>query len=207
MLFSSGSYHQWFFYIAPAGGWDNHLTSGLAAVTVIMSAVAACLLSVILISRKQHQMLLLSLVPQAVVERVLKDTKFEIDAKYDNACNAFESTGTPADKILDMMSQLLSGITPSLQDVILVRTAMMQSFDLYAPIGIAQRILATVADVSAGCAFDLYQKICVVQSAKLFGDARHNYLTKNRHITGVFESHISVSLEYCLCGWIKCECL
>lgn len=95
-------------------------------------------------------MLLLSLVPQAVVERVLKDTKFEINTRYNNNCNTFKNSGTPADKILDMMSQLLSGITPSLQDVILVRTAMMQSFDLYAPIGMAQRILDTVADVSAG---------------------------------------------------------
>lgn len=51
-------------------------------------------------------------------------------------------------RILDMMTQLLAGVTPSLQDVILIRTAMMQSFDLYAPIGINERIFSTVVDVS-----------------------------------------------------------
>lgn len=66
------------------------------------------------------------------------------------------NAGTPAEKILDMMSQLLRGITPVLHDVLLVRTTMLQSFDLYAPIGVEQRIRDAVKDVST------YEKCALV---------------------------------------------
>ncbi|MEW5305766.1 MAG: hypothetical protein WDW36_008285 [Sanguina aurantia] len=143
---------QWFFYLAPAGGWKARATPGLAVITVFVSAVAAVFMSMILMSRKQHSMLLLSLVPQAVVDRLQNSKTYDIDTEYHSSCHALLDSGTPADKILDMMTQLLAGVTPSLQDVILIRTAMMQSFDLYAPIGINERIFSTVADANVGAA-------------------------------------------------------
>lgn len=60
--------------------------------------------------------------------------------------NTFISDGSPAGAILDMMSQLLQGRSPPLQDIIMVRTALVQSYDLYAPIAVDRRIQAAVGD-------------------------------------------------------------
>lgn len=130
---------QWFLFISPDAGWHVYWTSGLAAATIIISFIGSVLLFCVLISRRQHEMLLLSLVPKAVVERVWHDNM---------TMEALISSGTPAEKMLEMMSQLLRGLTPSIQDVILVRTALLQSFDLYTPIGMEERIRDVVSDVS-----------------------------------------------------------
>lgn len=76
-----------------------------------------------------------------------------------------------------MMTQLLAGVTPSLQDVILIRTAMMQSFDLYAPIGINERIFSTVADVGdVALSFPIIHKL----SALVFSSRLRAVLTNTR---------------------------
>lgn len=132
--------HQWFLFISPGAGWDVPWTSGLAAATIILSFLGSILLCFVLISRRQHKMLLLSLIPQAVVERVRRENG--------QIRHASISPGTPAETMLKIMSQLLRGLSPSLQDVILVRTALLQSFDLYTPIGMEKQIQDVVTDVS-----------------------------------------------------------
>lgn len=136
---------QWFLFLAPATGWQVPWLSALIAGTIVLAALAAYCLAFVMISRRQHELLLLSLVPLSVVERVRRENPCLI-LKEDH--DTLVNSGTPADRILDMMSQLLQGGTPSIQDVILVRTAMMKSFDLYAPIGVEQRIRDAVTDVS-----------------------------------------------------------
>ncbi|MEW5305805.1 MAG: hypothetical protein WDW36_008322 [Sanguina aurantia] len=140
---------QWFIFMAPAKGWTVPWTAGLLAGTVLLAALAACFLAYVMISRRQHELLLLSLVPLSVVERVRRENPYKL---YRQDTDTVTSSGTPADRILDMMSQLLRGVSPSLQDVILVRTAMMQSFDLYAPIGVEQNIRDAVHDIDVGAA-------------------------------------------------------
>lgn len=139
---------QWFLFIAPAEGWHVRWAAGLTTVTILCSSLGAFLLACVLLSRKQHELLLLSLVPLQVVERVRRDNSFTRPINQTTR-DAFMSSGTPAEKILDMMSQLLRGVSPSLQDVILVRTSLLQSFDLYAPIGMEQKIRDAVGDVSS----------------------------------------------------------
>ena len=55
--------------------------------------------------------------------------------------------GTPADKILGMVGDLLEGKTPSIQDALTIRTAILQSYNLYQPIDLREQMAATL-DVS-----------------------------------------------------------
>ncbi|MEW5307541.1 MAG: hypothetical protein WDW36_009929 [Sanguina aurantia] len=140
---------QWYLFMAPAKGWRAPWTAGLLAAAVLLSALAAYSLACVMISRRQHELLLLSLVPLSVVERVRRDNSCKL---YRQDTLTLTSSGTPADRILDMMSQLLRGVSPSLQDVILVKTDIMQSFDLYAPTGVEQNIRDAVHDTDVGAA-------------------------------------------------------
>lgn len=138
---------QWFLFIMPTSGWKPPWTTGLLAATIIASTIASILVFLLLFAIERHNVLLHSLVPKSVVERVQQGLESP-HRTYD----AFLNARTPADTILDIMSQLLRGVNPSIQDVILVRTAMRQSFDLYAPMGLAQHLLEATKDDNVGAA-------------------------------------------------------
>lgn len=148
---------QWFLYIYPPTGWHVPWRTGLLAAAVLVSLIAPLLLAFILVTRRQYELLLLSLVPRHSVLG-LHQTTIDPTRRTNHAISksstdpitgdAFITNGTPADKILDMMSQLLQGKSPPLQDIIMVRTALVQSYDLYAPVAVDQRIQDAVKDVS-----------------------------------------------------------
>lgn len=55
---------------------------------------------------------------------------------------------TPADKLLGLLTCLLRGEPPSLPDIIMLRTTLMRSANIYQPINLAQQIRANL-DVGA----------------------------------------------------------
>lgn len=65
-------------------------------------------------------------------------------------CGACGAEGTPADLILNMMGELLSGSTPLPEDVILVRTAILQARDIYTPLDLQQQMANCMLDVGPG---------------------------------------------------------
>jgi hypothetical protein len=66
----------------------------------------------------------------------------------------FWSPGTPADKMLAILNELLDGTVPSVQDVLFVQAAILESADLYQPLNLGKQLthgLNANMDVS-GCA-------------------------------------------------------
>ena len=51
--------------------------------------------------------------------------------------------GTPADKILSMISAMQCGSMPSLEDMFFVQSAILQSLDIYKPVDVAKQLLQT----------------------------------------------------------------
>ena len=59
-------------------------------------------------------------------------------------------TGTPADKMLGMMSDLLDGTIPSIQDILFIQSAVLESLDIYKPMDVAKQLMqAGNLDVSS----------------------------------------------------------
>ena len=53
----------------------------------------------------------------------------------------FPHSGTPADKMLGMMSDLLDGSIPSIQDILFVQSAVLESLDIYKPMDVAKQLM------------------------------------------------------------------
>lgn len=138
---------SWFLFIAPVGGWIPQWVSGLHATVIIISFFAAMLLASVLISRYQYQILVHTLVPRSFAKRVEQNI-----ASNDRKAYGTHQANTIADKVISMMVQLLKGEIPSLPDVILVRTAMIQSLNLHTPMNLEQRILESVKDTASAAA-------------------------------------------------------
>ena len=49
--------------------------------------------------------------------------------------------GTPADKILLMMTELKEGSTPNIGDIFLIQSAIMECHNIYQPLRLKQQIL------------------------------------------------------------------
>lgn len=161
----------WYLFMMPTNGWKPRWAPPVMVVTIIISVLASILVCLLILAIKQHNLLLHSLVPSSVVKRVIQGQQSPTPT-YD----AFMDNRTPANTILDMTSLLLRGLTPLVQDVMLVRTAMMQSFDLYAPMGLEQHLLDSTKDATVGKAL-----IALVGADKRTGHAtsRRRHLLQN----------------------------
>jgi hypothetical protein len=59
--------------------------------------------------------------------------------------------GTPADKLLAMMTELLDGSLPSLQDILLIQSTILESRNIYQPFRLGKQLLeAKELEVSRG---------------------------------------------------------
>jgi len=54
--------------------------------------------------------------------------------------------GTPADKVLAMMSDLLDGSLPSIQDILFVQSAILESLDIYQPMDVGKQLMQSALD-------------------------------------------------------------
>ena len=50
-------------------------------------------------------------------------------------------TGTPADKLLAMMTELMDGGLPNLQDILLIQSTILESRDIYQPFRLGKQLL------------------------------------------------------------------
>ncbi len=49
-------------------------------------------------------------------------------------------TGTPAQQLLGLLSGLLEGSAPDLQDIVYLRSALLRNVDIYTPLGLRDQI-------------------------------------------------------------------
>lgn len=52
-------------------------------------------------------------------------------------------TGTPADKLLQMITDLLDGTLPNLQDILLIQSSILEARDIYQPWRLGKQLLET----------------------------------------------------------------
>ncbi|KXZ47713.1 hypothetical protein GPECTOR_33g595 [Gonium pectorale] len=82
---------------------------------------------------------------QAQNERLLKQQEV-LQAELQMALSSYTpkaiiDAGTPADKILSMMTDLLDGSPPSIQDILLVQSAILEAHDIYQPVNLGKQLL------------------------------------------------------------------
>ncbi len=53
--------------------------------------------------------------------------------------------GTPADRLLSMLGELLDGTLPSIQDVLYIQSSILESVDIYQPTDLGAQLLAVAA--------------------------------------------------------------
>lgn len=70
-------------------------------------------------------MLLRALVPQSVIEKVKAEEGYVAHLKSSSSMRVAD-TGTPAEKILALVSCLLDGGTPTTKDLVQIRHALME---------------------------------------------------------------------------------
>lgn len=92
--------------------------------------------------RRQYKVLLESLLPKELIHDLRMDTARYGAAATSAAPRVQLDTETPADKLLGMMSSLLKGQAPALPDIIMLRTTLLRSADIYQPINIAMQLRA-----------------------------------------------------------------
>lgn len=51
--------------------------------------------------------------------------------------------GTPADKLLQMLTDLLDGTLPNLQDILLIQSSILEARDIYQPWRLGKQLLET----------------------------------------------------------------
>lgn len=59
--------------------------------------------------------------------------------------------GTPADKLLQMLTDLLDGTLPNLQDIMLIQSSILEARDIYQPWRLGKQLLETKDLEVGGC--------------------------------------------------------
>ncbi|KAJ9508776.1 hypothetical protein QJQ45_028082 [Haematococcus lacustris] len=125
---------NWVLLVGYPGGWDNReRQAGLLALVVVMSCLLSTLLLVMLVNNHRYRALLEAVLPSSLVQQMAdKATLKQLALGNGHHMHA----RTPADCILDMMGEVLGGRLPSIKDVMMVRTTLMQAINIYQPIDI-----------------------------------------------------------------------
>ncbi|GFH23290.1 calcium/calmodulin-dependent 3',5'-cyclic nucleotide phosphodiesterase 1B, partial [Haematococcus lacustris] len=84
--------------------------------------------------RHEHKTLLHSLLPKEAIRQLHARFDWSADVDDDSVAQAMVDSGTPAEVILGIMEDNLMGRVPALPKVMLVKTTLQQSLDVYKPL-------------------------------------------------------------------------
>ncbi|KXZ54073.1 hypothetical protein GPECTOR_5g18 [Gonium pectorale] len=113
---------RWVLAVGPSGSsWMPHWHGGVVAGVVLAAAAASCAFFSVLLSRSRHQFLLQALLPQEVLADPFLDVGDEGRASESTRQTKSES---PADQLMEMLGNLLSGGPPDPRDIALLRTVL-----------------------------------------------------------------------------------
>jgi hypothetical protein len=62
--------------------------------------------------------------------------------------------GTPADKILHMMTELIQGSLPSAPNILFIQSAILEGHNIYTPVNVKQQIMQSDRLEVRGCCFE-----------------------------------------------------
>ncbi|KAG2444404.1 hypothetical protein HXX76_001157 [Chlamydomonas incerta] len=130
--------NEWVVRMAPAGGWRSKYYGGLIAAVVVLAFALSLILFAALVLWRRHQMLLAVLLPRKVIQDLHKAG----GAALEGTCaRVVLNTDTAADVMLRVLTDVVCGEAPAISDVMLVRSAIARSADIYQPIiGITEQM-------------------------------------------------------------------
>ncbi|KAL6758836.1 hypothetical protein V8C86DRAFT_1412941 [Haematococcus lacustris] len=122
--------------IAPRDGWVSPWRDGVLALVVLLSLILCGLLTAFLVHWRMHQMLLFSLVPKTLVAQLREGDAFLADNKE----LGLVMQGTPAERMLALLGQVLHGLQPRVSEVLYLKAALLQSWNLYQPLDLGKQL-------------------------------------------------------------------
>lgn len=174
-----------------SGSWRPGWYSAALAAVVVSSVCVSLLLFAVLVSRRQHQMLLDALLPKTVL-RDLRSHQARGGGRGAGVPATAINTDTPADVILAMMGRLLEGRNPELGDIVLVRAVLCENRDIYQPLGIGQQLKDANmdADVAAALMHQLGQRLGSFDEDEAQGGATESGDDDGDDDVGSMEEHM-----------------
>ncbi|KAG2492524.1 hypothetical protein HYH03_009189 [Edaphochlamys debaryana] len=125
---------QWVLRVSPQDGWEADWFGGAIAAVVVVAVALFALLFAVLVSRRKHKLLLQALLPRELYQDLASAKSVA------SLGTPIIKTDTPADLLLSMLYELLSGRIPDLRDVVLTRTVLLRHMDLYEPLDLRGQI-------------------------------------------------------------------
>ncbi|KAG2497449.1 hypothetical protein HYH03_004604 [Edaphochlamys debaryana] len=126
--------NEWLVRVSPDdGSWTPDWYAPLLAAVVVVAVALAALNFAVLVSRRQHQMLLEALLPRDVIRDLVHRDAASMGPRILQA-------DTAADVLLKMMATLLEGGPPDLRDVLFIRTTVLRNQDIYQPLNLGSHI-------------------------------------------------------------------
>ncbi|KAJ9515812.1 hypothetical protein QJQ45_008652 [Haematococcus lacustris] len=126
----------WRMEVAPRDGWVSPWRDGVLALVVLLSLILCGLLTAFLVHWRMHQMLLFSLVPKTLVAQLREGDAFLADNKE----LGLVMQGTPAERMLALLGQVLHGLQPRVSEVLYLKAALLQSWNLYQPLDLGKQL-------------------------------------------------------------------
>ncbi|KAG2436288.1 hypothetical protein HXX76_006599 [Chlamydomonas incerta] len=124
----------WVLSVSPDDGpWRPTWYGGLVAAVVVVAVALSAMMFAALVSRRKHEQLLKALLPQEMIDTLKSTSVAQLGP-------AIVRTDTPADVLLRMMADLLSGHMPPTRDVVFIRTALLRNMDVYQPLNLHGQI-------------------------------------------------------------------
>ncbi|KAL6753531.1 hypothetical protein V8C86DRAFT_1831984 [Haematococcus lacustris] len=116
--------------------WQPPYVVPLLVVIVAVTLLFSVATFMVLLSRHEHRVLLYSLLPKAAIKQLHAHFDWSADMD-DDASQGMVDSGTPAEAILGIMEDILLGRAPSIPKVMLIKTTVQQSLDIYNPLRFA----------------------------------------------------------------------
>ncbi|PNW82682.1 hypothetical protein CHLRE_06g289400v5 [Chlamydomonas reinhardtii] len=156
--------NKWVLRLAPHNGvWMPTWYAPLLAGVVVLGVALAALIFAVLVTRRQHQMLLEALLPREVIRDLVSRDAASAGPRIMQA-------DTAADVLLKMMGCLLEGSAPDLRDVLFIRTTVLRNLDIYAPLNLSSHIKEANYDA------DVAQALMQQLGGAAFGGAANDHL-------------------------------
>ncbi|KAJ9531176.1 hypothetical protein QJQ45_000837 [Haematococcus lacustris] len=130
--FITSATDNWMLQVGLPNGWTNKgRQAGLLVMVVVLSLLLSVMLASLLLGRYNYKELLLTILPERLFDQVTRTRSFLDKSK--NWTGHYLTARAPANIILDMVSDFLEGKQPSVKDIMVVKTTIMQARNIYAP--------------------------------------------------------------------------
>ncbi|GLI61128.1 hypothetical protein VaNZ11_003403 [Volvox africanus] len=127
---------KWILRVAPKDGWSPSWYPPMLVGVIVLAVVVSVLVFAMLVSRRQHKALLEALLPREMIDHLKNySTDWWLGPRITDSAGA-----TTADVLMNLLGELLEGITPDVRDIVLIRQQILQNMDIYQPLNLSSQL-------------------------------------------------------------------